>query len=70
MVCAPAGYGKTSQVAAWAADDGRPVEWADLEPEDNDPEALVQLLGGLLQSIADVDLDEPLGVRTSTAQYP
>ena len=70
MVRAPAGYGKTSQVATWAANDGRPVEWADLEPADNDPEMLVQLLGTLLRSIADADLDELLGVRTSTAQYP
>jgi LuxR family maltose regulon positive regulatory protein len=51
VVCAPAGYGKTSQIAAWAASDPRPVAWVDLGRVDNDP---VVLLAGLVQVLCEV----------------
>ena len=41
VVCAPGGYGKSSQVAGWAAGDGRPAAWVDLERVDNDPVVLL-----------------------------
>ncbi|WP_326837417.1 LuxR C-terminal-related transcriptional regulator [Amycolatopsis rhabdoformis] len=34
-VCAPAGFGKTTLLAEWAAN--RPVAWVSLDAEDNDP---------------------------------
>ncbi|HEX2202445.1 MAG TPA: tetratricopeptide repeat protein, partial [Longimicrobium sp.] len=41
LVCAPAGSGKTTLVAAWLADrragGGPPYAWVSLEPEDDDP---------------------------------
>ncbi|HEU5244497.1 MAG TPA: LuxR C-terminal-related transcriptional regulator [Gaiellaceae bacterium] len=37
---APAGFGKTTLLAQWAERDRRPVLWIDLEPEDDDAEAL------------------------------
>jgi LuxR family maltose regulon positive regulatory protein len=37
LVCAPAGSGKTSLVAAWARSGARPVAWLSLDPGDNDP---------------------------------
>lgn len=46
VVCAPAGCGKTSQIAVWAASDPRPVAWVDLGRVDNDP---VVLLAGLVK---------------------
>jgi LuxR family maltose regulon positive regulatory protein len=37
LVCAPAGYGKSSLVAAWARASAVPVAWLSLDPGDNDP---------------------------------
>jgi LuxR family maltose regulon positive regulatory protein len=37
LVCTPAGFGKTTLVADWAASASRPVAWLSLDPEDNDP---------------------------------
>ncbi len=37
LVCAPAGFGKTSLLADWARSDGRPVAWLGLDAGDNDP---------------------------------
>ena len=37
LVCAPAGYGKTVLLAAWARHGGRPVAWLSLDAGDNDP---------------------------------
>src|SRR5215472_13546031 len=37
LVCAPAGYGKTALLAAWAAGGQRPVAWLSLDEGDNDP---------------------------------
>jgi LuxR family maltose regulon positive regulatory protein len=37
LVCAPAGFGKTSLLAAWASGGKRPVGWLSLDSSDNDP---------------------------------
>ncbi|MDP9375352.1 MAG: helix-turn-helix transcriptional regulator, partial [Chloroflexota bacterium] len=37
LVCAPAGYGKTTLLADHVARDGRPVAWLSLDAADNDP---------------------------------
>src|SRR5262245_43866360 len=37
LVCAPAGYGKTELLAAWAAGGLGPVAWLSLDEGDNDP---------------------------------
>src|SRR5215510_10404044 len=37
LVCAPAGYGKTELLAAWASGGRRPVAWLSLDEGDNDP---------------------------------
>lgn len=43
-VTAPAGYGKSTLLAEWAAIDERPVAWASLDRFDDDPAALLTLL--------------------------
>lgn len=43
-VTAPAGYGKTSLLAQWAADEVRPVVWVSLDKLDDDPTTLLSLL--------------------------
>ncbi len=48
-IVAPAGFGKTTLLAQWAERDSRPVEWIDLEPEDDDAESLE----ARLEAIAD-----------------
>jgi LuxR family maltose regulon positive regulatory protein len=37
LVCAPAGFGKTSLLADWTQRGGRPVAWLALDSGDNDP---------------------------------
>jgi LuxR family maltose regulon positive regulatory protein len=37
LVCTPAGFGKTTLLADWAASARWPVAWLSLDPEDNDP---------------------------------
>src|SRR6478752_7854601 len=37
LVCAPAGYGKTSLLASWARHSRNPVAWLSLHASDNDP---------------------------------
>jgi LuxR family maltose regulon positive regulatory protein len=37
LVCAAAGYGKTSLLAGWARTERRPVAWLSLDRTDNDP---------------------------------
>ena len=37
LVCAPAGFGKSSLLADWARGSGRPVAWLTLDDGDSDP---------------------------------
>ncbi len=37
LICAPAGFGKTSLLADWARSGARPVAWLGLDASDNDP---------------------------------
>jgi LuxR family maltose regulon positive regulatory protein len=75
LVSAPAGYGKTSQVAAWAAADGRAVAWVDLETADNDPGRFAAMLTSMLDSLgsgcAPAEVDPfPLGGPAAGAAAP
>jgi LuxR family maltose regulon positive regulatory protein len=37
LVCAPAGFGKTTLLSEWVHGGGRPVAWVSLDENDNDP---------------------------------
>jgi LuxR family transcriptional regulator, maltose regulon positive regulatory protein len=71
LVCTPAGFGKTTLLADWAADATLPVAWLSLDPDDNEPmrfwryvvAALDRVVGGLGEQI--VPLLNP-GSGTST----
>jgi LuxR family maltose regulon positive regulatory protein len=57
---APAGYGKTTVLAQWAARERRPVAWLTLDAVDNDPAIFIAYLGAALQRI----LPDELGLDT------
>jgi len=54
-VCAPAGYGKTTLLAQWAAADERPFAWVSLDNRDNDPAVFLTCLAGAANRIEPVD---------------
>jgi len=57
LVSAPAGFGKTSLVAAWQKDCGTPLAWVSLDEEDNEPLRFLDYLIAALQMV-DTDLGD------------
>ncbi len=51
LICAPAGFGKTTLVSAWVAGCARPVAWLSLDEGDSDPTRLLTYLISALRSI-------------------
>ena len=49
LVSAPAGYGKTSLIAAWAAQVDYPVAWVSLDSADNEPRRFLAYLIAAIQ---------------------
>jgi LuxR family transcriptional regulator, maltose regulon positive regulatory protein len=54
-ITAPAGYGKTTLLAQWAAEDPRPFAWLSLDDRDNDPAAFLTYLSAAADGIRPVD---------------
>src|SRR6185295_1207031 len=52
LICAPAGFGKTTLLSAWLADCGRPVAWLSLDEGDSDPTRFLLYLVAALRTIA------------------
>jgi LuxR family maltose regulon positive regulatory protein len=52
LICAPAGFGKTTLLSAWVAGCGRPVAWLSLDEADSDPSRFLTYLVAALQTIA------------------
>ncbi len=50
-LCAPAGYGKTTVLAQWAAADARPFVWLSAQDSHNDPAVLRHDLGEAIASL-------------------
>ena len=57
LVSAPAGFGKTSLVAAWQKECETPLAWVSLDEEDNEPLRFLDYLIGALQMV-DTDLGD------------
>lgn len=55
VVVAPAGYGKTTLLAQWAARDARPFAWLSIDERDNDPVVLLRPLAAALDSIEPIE---------------
>jgi LuxR family maltose regulon positive regulatory protein len=54
-IAAPAGYGKTTLLAQWAAEDPRPFAWVSLDGRDDDPAAFLTYLTAAADEITPVD---------------
>jgi LuxR family transcriptional regulator, maltose regulon positive regulatory protein len=54
-VAAPAGYGKTTLLSQWAAQNSARVAWLSLDEHDNDPEILLTYAAAALDRIEPVD---------------
>src|SRR4051812_218549 len=52
LLSAPAGFGKTTLVSAWAAGCDRPVAWLSLDAGDSDPTCFLTYLVTALRTIA------------------
>jgi LuxR family transcriptional regulator, maltose regulon positive regulatory protein len=53
LVCAPAGFGKTSLLGEWARTSRRPVAWLSLDHGDSDPEGFVAGFSGSHRYVPD-----------------
>src|SRR3954452_1090045 len=51
ILTAPAGYGKTTVLAQWAARDARPFAWVSVDDRDNDPIVLLRHVALALHGI-------------------
>jgi LuxR family maltose regulon positive regulatory protein len=67
VVVAPAGYGKTTVLAQWAAKDARPFAWLSIDRRDNDP---VVLLRHLAAAVDPIDPIEPRVLEALGSQQP
>jgi LuxR family maltose regulon positive regulatory protein len=52
LICAPAGFGKTTLVSEWVAGCERPSAWLSLDEGDNDPTRFLAYLVAALRTIA------------------
>jgi LuxR family transcriptional regulator, maltose regulon positive regulatory protein len=51
LISAPAGFGKTTLLAQWLAENNTPVAWLSLEQEDNDPTRFLSYVIAALQTV-------------------
>jgi LuxR family transcriptional regulator, maltose regulon positive regulatory protein len=69
LVAAPAGYGKTTLVSAWAAAADRPVAWLSLDPDGGDPVRFLSYVLAALQTVRP-DLGRSIVVALQSPQPP
>ncbi len=69
LISAPAGFGKTTLLAAWASDQTMPVAWLSLDHQDNDLHRFLTYLMQAIEGAVRSTGAQPAGL-TSTAQAP
>ena len=69
-VVAPAGYGKTTLLAQWAARDERPFVWLSLDERDNDPLTLLRHLAAALDRVEPLDASIGEGLAWTSGKSP
>jgi LuxR family transcriptional regulator, maltose regulon positive regulatory protein len=69
LVCAPAGFGKTTLIGEWVAALPRPVAWLSLDEGDNDPTRFLAYLVAALRTIA-ADIGEAMLGALGSPQPP
>ena len=57
VVCAPAGYGKTTLLAEWGRRDERPFAWLSLDESENDPTVFLTYVAEALDRVQALDPD-------------
>jgi LuxR family transcriptional regulator, maltose regulon positive regulatory protein len=70
LVCAPAGFGKTTLLSEWLAARPRPAAWLSLEEGDSDPTRFLAYLVAALRTIAANVGEGVLGALQSPQQPP
>jgi DNA-binding SARP family transcriptional activator len=66
LVSAPAGFGKTTLLASWAAHTGLPIAWFSIDEGDNDPVRFVDYLIAALGSVLPPEVSEQFQAFTQT----
>jgi LuxR family transcriptional regulator, maltose regulon positive regulatory protein len=66
-IVAPVGFGKTTLLAQWAERDSRPVQWIDLEPEDDGAEVLESRFAAVAARPGSLTLVDDIHVLRSSA---
>ena len=51
LVCAPAGYGKTTLLSVWLADSGHPYAWLSLDESDSDPAVFLSYFVAAIRTV-------------------
>ncbi len=70
LICAPAGFGKTTLISEWIAGCERPVAWLSLDEEDSDPTRFLTYLVAALQTVIARVGEEVLGALHSPQPPP
>ena len=68
LVSAPAGFGKTTLLASWAAHTRLPIAWFSIDEGDNDPVRFVAYLIAALDSVLPPEVSEQFQAFTQTIQ--
>ena len=71
LICAPAGFGKTTLLGEWLAGCGRPAAWLSLDEGDNDPTRFLAYLVAALRTVA-TDIGEGVlgGLQSPSHRRP
>ena len=70
LLCAPAGYGKTTALSQWARSSGLPLVWLSLSEQDNDFEGFFRYLLKGWQALWPSVAESPLGLLLEGTQPP